>query len=432
MTISKRSALMAGAFWIVPLLSLALLRTMLPRGNEGKSKRAPDDSPRVSDDGQVRSPSPASHVAALATLPYILQAKDSNSASGVVVHRKGAPSPGLNFFFPWSWRPPRALLMDLDGKIVWQWSLAPFVAGKPHQWLENAVLLPDGSVLFSLKEFGVVKVDRDSRLIWEARLHVHHDLWPGDDGHLYTMIHDREVVPGIHPTAPVEMDAVAILSADGRLEKRIRVFDLLRGSPYDYLIPRLQRAELGTYAGALDVFHMNHVEPLDGSLASRSPIYRKGNLLISVRNLNAIAIVDPVQEKILWLWGPGNLTYQHDPRMLANGEILVFDNGTTASEVVQVDPLSQQVTWRYAPGTAFFSALAGAVQRLPNGNTLITESMAGHAFEVNRKGETVWRYSNPEVTPKGLRNGIIRMTRVDPSTLTFLPAEPLMEQASER
>ena len=62
----------------------------------------------------------------------------------------------------------------------------------------------------------------------------------------------------------------------------------------------------------------------------------------------------------------------------------------------------------------------------------ITESMAGHAIEVNPRGETVWRYSNPEVTPKGLRNGIIRMTRVDPSTLTFLPADPMMEEASER
>jgi hypothetical protein len=72
------------------------------------------------------------------------------------------------------------------------------------------------------------------------------------------------------------------------------------------------------------------------------------------------------------------------------------------------------------------------VQRLPNGNTLITESMAGHAIEVNERGETVWRYSNPEVTPKGLRNGIIRMTRVEPSTLTFLgsPAPAAETQAA--
>jgi hypothetical protein len=287
-------------------------------------------------------------------------------------------------------------------------------------------------VLFSLKERGIVKVDRDSKVLWESALPVHHDLWPGPDGRLYTMIHRRRLVPEIHPTIPIEMDAVAILSADGKLEKQIPVLDLLRRSGYDYLLPRLQRVTLDADRKFLDVFHLNHVEVLDGSLASRSPIYRGGNLLVSIRNLNAIAIVDPASEKIVWLWGPGNLTYQHDPRMLANGEILVFDNGTEASEVIQVDPLTQQVTWRYAPPSGFFSALAGAVQRLPNGNTLITESMAGHAIEVNEGGATVWSYSNPEVTPAGLRNGIIRMTRLDPSTLTFLPQAPVTETASER
>jgi hypothetical protein len=107
--------------------------------------------------------------------------------------------------------------------------------------------------------------------------------------------------------------------------------------------------------------------------------------------------------------------------MLANGDILLFDNGTLRSQVIELEPLSQRVMWRYAPVQGFFSALAGAVQRLPNGNTLITESMAGHVLEVTPAGETVWRYANPEITPKGLRNGIIRMTRFDPATLTFLP-----------
>ncbi len=34
-------------------------------------------------------------------------------------------------------------------------------------------------------------------------------------------------------------------------------------------------------------------------------------------------------------------------------------------------------------------------QRLPNGNTLITESSGGRIFEVTRDGEIVWEFFNP-------------------------------------
>jgi hypothetical protein len=37
----------------------------------------------------------------------------------------------------------------------------------------------------------------------------------------------------------------------------------------------------------------------------------------------------------------------------------------------------------------------GNAQRLPNGNTLITESAFGRFFEVTREGEIVWEYVNP-------------------------------------
>ena len=37
----------------------------------------------------------------------------------------------------------------------------------------------------------------------------------------------------------------------------------------------------------------------------------------------------------------------------------------------------------------------GTSQRLPNGNTLITESENGRAFEVVPGGDIVWEYNNP-------------------------------------
>ena len=43
----------------------------------------------------------------------------------------------------------------------------------------------------------------------------------------------------------------------------------------------------------------------------------------------------------------------------------------------------------------FFTRIMGAQQLLPNGNRLITESMAGRLLEVDASGNTVWEYVKP-------------------------------------
>jgi hypothetical protein len=43
----------------------------------------------------------------------------------------------------------------------------------------------------------------------------------------------------------------------------------------------------------------------------------------------------------------------------------------------------------------FYSETCGSCQRLDNGNTLITESDSGRAFEVTRDKKIVWEFINP-------------------------------------
>ena len=362
---------------------------------------------------------------ALRSLPYILETSDSRSdRKGVVVDERERVSPGLNFLLPWSVeRSGRAYLIDREGRIAWRWSLEPYFAGhpKPRPWIGHFELLADGSLIGIVHDDSVVEVDRDSRIVWRTPIRAHHDAWRDASGDIYVLARRAEVVPDIHPRRPIESDEIAILSPEGKVKREIRVIDLLNRSGYGYLLPRLAGAAVPDRGPALDVFHTNHVETFDGTLAGRSPLFAKGNLLVSIRNRNAIAIVDPRAEKILWLWGPGNLAYQHDPRFLPNGHILVFDNGIDRSQVVEVDPLSMRVAWRYAPDKEFFSRVVGAVQRLANGDTLVTESGKGRVLEVTPAGKIVWEYLNPEFSGPGVRNGILRATRFAPGTLDFLP-----------
>ena len=41
----------------------------------------------------------------------------------------------------------------------------------------------------------------------------------------------------------------------------------------------------------------------------------------------------------------------------------------------------------------FYSNLMSGAQRLPNGNTLITEADVGRVFEITASGEVVWEYA---------------------------------------
>ena len=60
------------------------------------------------------------------------------------------------------------------------------------------------------------------------------------------------------------------------------------------------------------------------------------------------------------------------------------------------------VVWSYTGTTdfPFYSIANGASERLPNGNTLITESRDGRAFEVTPDKEIVWEFFNPNMTGK--------------------------------
>ena len=104
---------------------------------------------------------------------------------------------------------------------------------------------------------------------------------------------------------------------------------------------------------------------------------------------------------------------QHDPTLLENGNILVFDNGydrlpapfpSFGSRAVEVNPKTNKVVWQFDAGEGpidkikFYAPIVGGAQRLSNGNTLITDGTRGHIFEVTNKGEVVWDIVSPYTT----------------------------------
>lgn len=371
---------------------------------------------------EVNSPSPA--LVALKSVPYLSGSVDPNpSASGVLVNERGEVAPGLNFFSTLG--RGDAFLVDNEGRLLWSWSLSREV---PEVRLKDIAfgfthLFPNGDVVAFVDGFGVLKLDKDSRVLWKHVSQAHHDAFVAEDGAIYALAHEKRSLPAISDRYPSLLDVVEVLSASGEPQRRISVFDAIQASPYAFLMPRTMGLAFPAGTDVVDVLHTNHVEVYDGRLAGLSPLFRRGNLLLSMRSLNAIAILDGRTSQVLWLWGPSNLSLQHYPTILENGHVLLFDNGTNVSQIVEVDPRTNAVVWRYAPPTDFYSAIRGACQRLPNGNTLATLSEGGHVVEVTPGGRKVWEYANPSVTGN-VREAIFQMRRVPAESLTFLPRPP--------
>ena len=139
--------------------------------------------------------------------------------------------------------------------------------------------------------------------------------------------------------------------------------------------------------------HGNTVAPVPGD-----------RVLFSFRNISTVGIIDKTTGDIVWKLGHETLAQQHDPSMLPNGNVLIFDNGSHRlnnplpfSRVIEVDRESNQIVWEYQdnPPYNFFSPYISGARRLPNGNTLVTEGMFGRMFQVTTEGDVVWEYINP-------------------------------------
>ncbi|MBV4416773.1 aryl-sulfate sulfotransferase [Clostridium tyrobutyricum] len=206
-----------------------------------------------------------------------------------------------------------------------------------------------------------------------------------------------------------------------------------------YRNPNLRKAS----GGVGDWLHINSISLIgpnkwfDGGDKRFNP----DNIILDSREANILAVIDKKTGKIVWKIGPrydtseelinlGWIIGQHNVHMIpkglpGEGNILVFDNGGWGgygipnpgsisgnrnalrdySRVIEFDPVTLKIIWQYTPEEAgfiipldaarFYSPFISNAQRLPNGNTLITEGSDGRIIEVTKDHEIVWEYISP-------------------------------------
>ena len=351
---------------------------------------------------------------ALTTLPYLSFTEDTSDRMGVTLHDKEATADGLNIYV--SWPRKTAYLMRMDGTIAHSWS-------DGENELRNARVRENGDLFAIIHDKALQKMDWNSKVLWRTDVRAHHDLDFVDDGDLYVLTRKTVTVERDDVEYRILDDYVTRMSPDGEVKSLLSMYELFgdRISERRWKLvrhhgtPEAPRARNKVeHEKPWDVIHTNRLRILRQDIPG---IAKKGQLLISLRELDTIAIVDDETDSVVWTFTHDSLQRQHYPTLMPNGNIILFNNGVfrRTSEVLEIDPIKGEIVWRFrgTPPKLFFSEYRGSAQRLPSGNTLIAESDKGRAFVIDKEGKLVWDYYMAK-KDKRRRETLYRIVRLDP------------------
>lgn len=343
-----------------------------------------------------------------------------------ITHRDGA-QPGLNLVTRLKGDAGLAAeIVDLDGRVLHTWNVDWFSVWsdathlpahvQPRRTMEThvhgAVVMPNGDLVFNYEHLGLVRLDRDSRVVWRLPYQTHHSVELDDQGNLWVCgQRERRTIDPAFPHRTPVYDEFTILevSPEGRILTEWLLSDLLRQNGRDGLF--YMGAPLSHLQVRDDLLHLNDVEPFPSGMLEG--FFRHGDVMVSLRNVNTVFVFNRATGRISYL-AEGMFVRQHDPDFIDGNRFSVYDNNprghlhpfagvgaprpapSRGSRIVIVNApdQAQEAYLTDSPALPFFSAIMGKHQWLPNGNLLVTESMGGRAFEVDARGEKVWEYYN--------------------------------------
>ena len=347
--------------------------------------------------------------------------KSVNDGKGVTVLKEDQVEPGYTFLTGFFNDNPGMALIENDGNILNVWP-AEFSRTWPdfshikneqdiplNDWsvhVHGAQPLPDGSVIYNMANIGLVRQGRCGQIMWKLPYPTHHSVFLNRSGDVWVSGHrTHDVTDSITAflKTPYVDQTLLKVSVDGKILKEVSLLKVfieagMLGELFPAGVPKPKKGKL--VIG--DLLHLNDIEELSEDLAAQYPTLSAGDLVVSLRNINLIAVLDGKSYKVKW-HKTGPWIRQHDPDFIGNGKIAVYDNGddgTSSGDVLRgstimaVDPATDvvEIVYQGSKEAPFYSKYMGKMQFLRNGNLLVTESVRGRVFELSKENEVVWEY----------------------------------------
>ena len=360
--------------------------------------------------------------------------------TGVLLYNKDKSFNGYTLFSP-TVKCNETYLIDMEGNVVHTWK-SKYPPGLHSELLPNGNLLRAGALpqnpsFCAIGGVGgiIEEIDWNGNVVWEYKLFEqgkaiqHHTFKRLPNGNTMILAWEakskKEALakgrdPKTIPDKPVKakgvdhndfwVDFVREVDKDGKTVWEWHCWDHI-GKGKDKLdINYIMPTPVGPLYPDFDWSHFNTVDYIPAT----------DQVVLNSRNFAEFYFINHKTGKIEYRWGnptaydpkakkPGwydngdqKVFGTHCPMVLENGNILLFDNGSERPEkrrsaIVEVNPKTDEIVWYYESKhtNSFNSYRQGSVQRLPNGNSLITSTHAGHIFEVTPEKEVVWEYISP-------------------------------------
>jgi len=353
-------------------------------------------------------------------MPPVEQIKLKRAGTGLRACDPDRACPGFTLFASLRGE-GNVYLIDLDGKVIHTWQM-PYAPGEYGYLTDRGTLFYNGKTAddsgryisgVSYKGGAALEVDWNGRVLWEVK-HPdhHHDGIRLRNGNvlllcLIQLPHDfhsriKGGMPGTEHNGEIYGDRLIEMTTDGQVKWEWRTWEHLDPETERITAVQERRVEWGRGNGLAEMSN--------------------GDIVVSFREISTVIIIDRKTDEVTWKLGAPPLCGQHAPVPLANGNLLLFDNGPHRldhpmpfSRVIEVERSTKKIVWEYREKreSDFFSPRISNAQRLPNGNTLICEGDFGRLFEVTTGGELVWEYVNPYFggPPKAQNNRVFRAYR---------------------
>ena len=317
--------------------------------------------------------------------------------------------------------------VDWDGNIVWKFDKAEYIEDPGEEPRQHHDYQREGNTV------GYYVPGSDPKT---------------NSGNTLILAHKNVHVPAISDKMLLD-DVIYEVDWDGDIVWEWKVSDHFEELGFDAIARNLMYRDPNYYTGfgnshiAGDWVHTNSMSVLGPNkwYDAGDERFHPDNIIVDGREANIIFIISKATGKITWKLGPdydnspeakaiGWIIGQHHAHMIPHtlpggGNILVFDNGGWGgydvpnpgaptgvkaalrdySRVLEIDPVAMKIVWQYTPTEAgflapmdsnrFYSPFISGMQRLPNGNTLITEGSDGRVFEVTPDHKIVWEFVSP-------------------------------------
>lgn len=321
--------------------------------------------------------------------------------------------------------PITVVLLDHEGNLHWwfQHGNTPDMRGDIDvRTVPEGVLIGGTNIVEKDKNVPPILVNWKGEILWKGKITNHHHIHRTSEGNYMFLIVEERYFKHLNITLVGDV----IVEYNPESDRVVWKWHL-----FDHVRPEVRRR---------DWSHCNTIEP--------DP--RDENLYLSARNLNSIFKINRKTEKIVWRFGedgnfdisPEDRFYQqHSPEIQSNGNLLLFDNGTSRPKgmggeysralelCLDEESMKAEAVWSWRNSPDLFTPIWGDADRLKNGNILITfgnrvppspypidivpfkykiPTQTSRIIEVSPSGEKVWEL---EFSPA--QWGVYRAERVN-------------------